>query len=460
MFSLMLHLDFLSPVGAGKYGDITPTQEEQALLDKINENRSQNSAGSLKLNATLCWVARAHSQDMMDYDFFDHTSSVEGQFNGATFGERVRNYAEYENSYIGECIAYKPWGIDVEGTMLSWKNSPEHWDLIIDPNFKEIGIGLLEGEWNGYSGAGLHTVDFGGHSLSVDLTLTEWDIEFAPSEPYVGEDVLLSATVHNLGLTDAHPVSVKFFDGDPDSGGVQIGPEQKISHILIHGESTTASVIWGTAGKAGYHDIYVVVDHDDIISETNEGDNKAHKTIFVNGSAPQTNPSIHLNFGWNLVSFPYSGPDSNPDQVLESINGQYDAVQTYNTFDTVDSWKHLNILKPLSLNDLQDLDNKMGFYIHITDPDGAELVIEGPAPSSSLSIILEAGWNLVGYPSETPKAIDIALNNLDFGYEVDAILSLNNVSKAFTHIGEFDEMEPGKGYWIHATSDCEWIINI
>jgi uncharacterized protein YkwD len=457
LYTLIIPMEFLSPAYAGKYGDITPTTEELALFEKINENRTQSGVNPLELNATLCWVARAHSQDMIDYDFFDHPSSVQGQFNGATFQERVRDYAEYENSYIGECIAYKPWGIDVESTMSSWKNSPTHWEIIVDPNFREIGIGLLEGEWDGFPGAGLHTVDFGGHPLSVDLTVSEGDIQFNPSEPYEGEDVTLSVTIHNDGSTDSYPVTSRFFDGDPDSGGTQIGSEQRISHILTHGESTIASVIWGTTGKAGYHDIYVVVDYEDIISETNEGNNKAYKTIFVNGSSPPTNPPIHLKFGWNLVSFPYTVSDSNLDQLLGSISGKYDAVQNYNSSDRSDRWKHHSTQKPSSINDLQDLDNKMGFYIHVTDYDGAELVIDGQAPSSPQSISLRKGWNLVGYPSETARLRDDALNNLDFGIEIDAILSQDNVTKAYMNIGELDEMEPGKGYWVHATSNCQWI---
>jgi hypothetical protein len=343
--------------------------------------------------------------------------------------------------------------------MSSWKGSPTHWDIIIDPNFKEIGIGLVEGDWDGWPNAGLHTVDFGGHFLSVDLTVNEGDIEFDPSAPYEGEDVKLSATVHNEGLTDVYPLSVKFFDGDPDSGGTQIDSQQKIPYILIHGESATVSVTWDTTGKAGYHDIYVVADYNDIISETNEDNNKAFKTIFINGSSPPTNPSIHLNFGWNLVSFPYTVTDSNLDHVLESISGKYDAVQTYNSVDILDSWKHHNILKPSPINDLQDLDNKMGFYIHITDSDGADLVIEGPGPISPQSILLQLGWNLVGYPSETARLRGDALNNLTFGDEIDSILYLNNVTKAYINIGDLDEMEPGKGYWIHATSECEWIVN-
>jgi uncharacterized protein YkwD len=74
-------LGAIDSVEAGKYGNITPTDFELQLLDKINENRSQNGAGPLSLNTSLWWVARAHSQDMIDNDFFDHTSSEEGPFN-------------------------------------------------------------------------------------------------------------------------------------------------------------------------------------------------------------------------------------------------------------------------------------------------------------------------------------------------------------------------------------------
>jgi uncharacterized protein YkwD len=143
-------IDLVSPASAGKYGNIAPASFEIQLLKKINENRTANSAPELRLNATLWWVARAHSQDMIDNDFFEHTSSVEGPFNGATFRERVNDYAEYENGYIGECIAMKGSGIDVEWCMSAWKNSPPHWDIIINPNLKEVGIGILVGNWDGY----------------------------------------------------------------------------------------------------------------------------------------------------------------------------------------------------------------------------------------------------------------------------------------------------------------------
>lgn len=446
---------------AGKYGNIVPSTFELQLLDKINENRSDNGAQPLKLNTSMWWVARAHCQDMIDYDFFDHTSSPEGQFSGATFSERVRNYADYASSYVGECIAWNSWGPDPEWCMDAWKNSPGHWSIIIDPQFTEIGMGIVQGEWDGWQNSALYTADFGRYTISVDLTLSESDIDFNPQSPGQGDPVLITATIHNQGSTDSYPVQARIYDGDPDLGGVQIGTNKDIPHILIHGESAQVNVTWDTTGETGSHDIYIVVDYNDIILESDEGNNKAYKAIIINDTSPPDPPqnfSASLHYGWNLVSFPLVVSDPDLDLVLDSINGDYDAVQYYNSSDAYDSWKHFNIQKPSYMNDMQYLDDKKGFLIHITNFQGVELIVEGDAPSFPLSIHLNSGWNLVGYPSETAQLRDDALNNLVFGDEIDAIVGQDNMTKNLRDIEVLDYMAPGKGYWIHATYDCDWIF--
>ncbi|ODS38372.1 MAG: hypothetical protein A7315_12480 [Candidatus Altiarchaeales archaeon WOR_SM1_79] len=454
MSILSIPIDITYPVEGGKYGNMVPTIHELQLLDKINENRTDNSAGNLKLNASLCWVARAHSQDMIDYDFFDHNSSIKGQFNGATFSERVGAYTEYENSYIGECIALKNWGIDVESVMTSWKNSPEHWAIIIDPNFNEIGIGLLEGEWGGTPDAGLHTAVFGGDNIAVDLSVSDLDMVFDPPSPSEGEVVNISARIHNLKLTDAFPVMVKFFDGDPNSGGMQIGTEQQIPHILIHGESASVNVLWNTTWEAGSHNIYVVVDEDNVITETNEGNNIAFKSLVVN----VTNPLIHLSKGWNLVSFPYIMSNTSLEYVLGSIKGEYDAVQFFNSSDALDPWKHYYISKSSHMNHLYNLDNKKGFWVHITNPEDTIFLYNGTQPTSNQTIQFHPGWNMVGYPSLTNHNRTVGLNNITFGTEVDAVQWYDAATKTWHDMGPDDNFVPGSGYWVHANVECEWEV--
>jgi hypothetical protein len=451
--SISTHFSVTENASAGKYGNIIPTLDEISLLDKINENRTSNGAGALRLNASLWWVARAHSQDMIDYDFFDHTSSEEGQFNGATFKERINDHAEYASGYVGECIAWESWGIDPETVMSKWKASPSHWNIVIDPNFKEVGIGLLEGEWDGWPDSGMHTAVFGGHSVSVDLSIGEVDITFDPVLPHEGDSVNISATIHNLGSTDAYPVGVRFYDGDPGSGGVLIDSQQ-IPHILIHDEDTVVSTLWDTTGLAGPHDIHVVVDYDDIIPESNEGNNVAYKSLNVNGSFPP----IHLDFGWNLVSFPQTVSSTEITTVLSSISGKYDTVQLFDNQGTSQFWKHYYVNKPSHLNTLAHLDNTKGFWINVLDIGGADLDVEGDIPQTPQDVQLKSGWNLVGYPSSTKRLRDVALNNLVFGVDVEVIKWFDSTSNTHIILESGDLIEPGHGYFIFANHDCTWTI--
>ena len=77
--------------------------------------------------------------------------------------------------------------------------------------------------------------------------------------------------------------------------------------------------------------------------------------------------SVDLNDGWNLVSFPLIPADTSIEQVLSSISGQWDIVEYYNASDTNDHWKTYATFKPASLNDLWNLDNTMGFWLHVTN---------------------------------------------------------------------------------------------
>jgi hypothetical protein len=168
--------------------------------------------------------------------------------------------------------------------------------------------------------------------------------------------------------------------------------------------------------------------------------------------------SVHLYEGWNMISIPFIQMDTNLESVLDSINGSYDAVQWYNAGDNPDNWKHHQISKPSHLNDLDSIDHNMGFWVHITQPGGVLLQSSGIIPLENQSITLKTGWNLVGYPSLSNKTRMLALNNLTFNNEIDAIWNYNASSQLWEQINEFDYFERGRGYWIHAKTDCVWEV--
>jgi hypothetical protein len=164
-----------------------------------------------------------------------------------------------------------------------------------------------------------------------------------------------------------------------------------------------------------------------------------------------------LKQGWNLISIPLIQNNQGLTKVLETIDGYYDAVQWYNPTYSNDPWEHHKIGKPYG-NDLFELNETMGFWIHITQPGDTVFVYNGTQPAINQIIPLHPGWNLVGYPSLTSYNRTEGLNILTFDAEVNAIWTFDATIQKWEKIGEGDFFETGRGYWIHAKTECEWEV--
>jgi len=164
--------------------------------------------------------------------------------------------------------------------------------------------------------------------------------------------------------------------------------------------------------------------------------------------------SVPLSTGWNLISIPEELADTDPAAVLGSIYGSYSQVYAYDACDSADPWK---LYDPASsTNDLTSIDPTKGFWIEMTAP--GVLIVDGTLPVNP-SIQLCAGWNLVGYPRDTPLPVRGALTAIAgkyttvFTYDPAVPLDpwLGYLETAPGYANDLDLMEPGKGYWIYAT---------
>ncbi|UCE73152.1 MAG: right-handed parallel beta-helix repeat-containing protein [Methanomassiliicoccales archaeon] len=162
--------------------------------------------------------------------------------------------------------------------------------------------------------------------------------------------------------------------------------------------------------------------------------------------------------GWNLISIPFIQSDTNVGSVLSSITGAYTAVQWFDPTDMDDPWKHNCTLKPQYMNDLDDINHTMGFWIYINKPGGVLFEYFGVQPIQNQSISIYPGWNLVGYPSLGSKNRTKALNNISFPDDVDYIFAFDGATKTWDEIGPLDFFEVGKGYWFHAKTECVWEV--
>lgn len=109
---------------------------ENEVIKLVNSERAKNGLPALKANWQVSRVARYKSQDMIDKNYFSHTSPTYGSpFRMLeTFG--VSFSAAGENIAMGQRTPSE--------VMNAWMGSPGHRNNILSPSFTEIGVGLAK----------------------------------------------------------------------------------------------------------------------------------------------------------------------------------------------------------------------------------------------------------------------------------------------------------------------------
>ncbi len=123
-----------------------------------------------------------------------------------------------------------------------------------------------------------------GYTLGLpDLAVSQSDITFTPQDSSYnsGQTIQIGVTVHNYGTVNAFDVLVRLYDGDPDEG---IAPSigSFVAPLISAGGNYTSSVRYIVPVDAKYHTIYVKVDPNNAIAESNESNNKAYKSLIAN----------------------------------------------------------------------------------------------------------------------------------------------------------------------------------
>ena len=95
----------------------------------------------LQASRKLDDAATAHARDMARRKYFEH----EGR-DGSQPRDRVRR-AGYESRLTGENIAYGP--VSAEEVVAGWLASPGHCENIMEPRFRDIGVGVAVGRKRG-----------------------------------------------------------------------------------------------------------------------------------------------------------------------------------------------------------------------------------------------------------------------------------------------------------------------
>ncbi len=130
------------------FSDITSSQ----LLNLINKVRQGENLPPLTLNQQLNKAAELKANDMVANNYFDHISP-----SGITPWHWFKK-AGYQYIYAGENLAMDFW--ESESVFNAWMNSPTHRANILNPNFKEVGLAVVNGQIQNHQ-ATLAVLDFG-----------------------------------------------------------------------------------------------------------------------------------------------------------------------------------------------------------------------------------------------------------------------------------------------------------
>ena len=112
------------------------TADELETFNLINEQRNKNGLSNLKIDTELQRVARIKAQDMVDNNYFSHTSP--------TYGSPFDMMKKFGISYktAGENIAGNS---SNSSAVIAWMNSEGHRANILNSSFNYTGVGVVNG---------------------------------------------------------------------------------------------------------------------------------------------------------------------------------------------------------------------------------------------------------------------------------------------------------------------------
>ena len=115
-----------------------------------------------------------------------------------------------------------------------------------------------------------------------------------PALPVDGDPVRLSAIVIDSGALPTPATIARWYDGDPDNGGVQIGGDVAVPALSAQSHGVV-STVWDSSGRAGNHVVWLVLDPANAVAESSEGDNRSSLALSV--ATPGNQADLALTSG-------------------------------------------------------------------------------------------------------------------------------------------------------------------
>jgi hypothetical protein len=158
-----------------------------------------------------------------------------------------------------------------------------------------------------------------------------------------------------------------------------------------------------------------------------------------------------LNSGQQLLSIPALLSDTSTPNVFQTVSftkiTYYDAMAGKRH-----NWKTFDTRKPYST--LKNVNHTMALWVDVTSPSW--FTVAGLVPQQT-TIHLVTGWNFVGYASFT--SADVNTNLAGANWQNVETFDSTNTPWLLKRLNGGDLMFSGEGYWIHVSSDFDWVLS-
>jgi uncharacterized protein YkwD len=136
-----------------------------AALCLVNQERTSRGLKPLRSNRRLARAAFGHARDMNQRGYFSHDSA-----NGGSFVDRIRRAGYVAGRFLPDLGEDLAWGSGDLGTpraiVQSWMQSPPHRRNILDPDFRDGGMGVDFGDPGAGEDGVTYAIDFGSGGRS------------------------------------------------------------------------------------------------------------------------------------------------------------------------------------------------------------------------------------------------------------------------------------------------------
>ncbi len=139
--SVIVLFVLLFPISAWLTPDVL-SQESKKIIELTNEIRRKLSVNTLSEQQLLNQAAYDKAQDMLVRQYFAHVGPDNKDLS------TWLNKNEYKYSVAGENLAIG--FASAEDVVIAWTKSKTHYSNLVDGDFKEIGVGMVSGPFNGH----------------------------------------------------------------------------------------------------------------------------------------------------------------------------------------------------------------------------------------------------------------------------------------------------------------------